>query len=153
MNQPKRIQLSRRKGWRKPDGAVVCSRPGTWGNPFVVDTETSSRVVVVWDTRHDPQRWVSEYATKTDAQLKAVGFFCAALFTGNLTYDVDDVRRELRGKDLCCWCRLGDACHADILLRAANSDGPLTLDQLTATGGPTTSPIARGQLSTHQGDE
>jgi hypothetical protein len=33
---PTRIQLSRAAGWRKPDNAVVVSRPSKWGNPFVV---------------------------------------------------------------------------------------------------------------------
>jgi Domain of unknown function (DUF4326) len=34
--------------------------------------------------------------------------------------------RELRGKDLCCWCKLSDEngnpvpCHADVLLELAN---------------------------------
>jgi hypothetical protein len=27
---------------------------------------------------------------------------------------------ELRGKDLACWCREDQACHADILLEKAN---------------------------------
>jgi hypothetical protein len=29
---PRRIQLSRAKGWRKPPNTVVCTRPGPWGN-------------------------------------------------------------------------------------------------------------------------
>ena len=29
-------------------------------------------------------------------------------------------RRELAGKPLGCWCRLGEACHADVLLEVAN---------------------------------
>ena len=33
---PKRIQLSRKKGWRKPARAVVVARPSKWGNPFKV---------------------------------------------------------------------------------------------------------------------
>lgn len=28
--------------------------------------------------------------------------------------------RELRGKNLACWCKLTDMCHADLLLREAN---------------------------------
>ena len=28
--------------------------------------------------------------------------------------------RELRGKDLVCTCRVGDPCHADVLLELAN---------------------------------
>lgn len=31
---PKRIQLRRTKGWRKPEGAIVVARPSIWGNPF-----------------------------------------------------------------------------------------------------------------------
>lgn len=27
---------------------------------------------------------------------------------------------ELRGKNLCCWCALDQACHADVLLELAN---------------------------------
>lgn len=30
---------------------------------------------------------------------------------------------ELRGKNLACWCSLDKPCHADVLLRMANSEG------------------------------
>lgn len=30
-------------------------------------------------------------------------------------------RQELRGKNLACWCRLDQPCHADILLKLANA--------------------------------
>jgi len=29
-------------------------------------------------------------------------------------------KRELRGKNLCCWCPLDQACHAQTLLEIAN---------------------------------
>ena len=32
---------------------------------------------------------------------------------------------ELRGKVLACWCRLGEPCHADVLIRRANRKGLL----------------------------
>jgi len=32
---PRRVQLSRRRGWRLPPNTVVVSRPSKWGNPFV----------------------------------------------------------------------------------------------------------------------
>ena len=42
---PKRIRLSRKKGWRKPDGAIVVARPTRWGNPFpVVDGDRGAAV-------------------------------------------------------------------------------------------------------------
>ena len=31
---PQRIQLKRTKGWRKPEGSIVVSRPSKWGNPY-----------------------------------------------------------------------------------------------------------------------
>lgn len=35
---------------------------------------------------------------------------------------VDDVRRELAGRDLACWCKPTDPCHADVLLSIANTN-------------------------------
>jgi Domain of unknown function (DUF4326) len=94
---PRRIQLSRRRGWRKPAGAVVVARPSKWGNPFVVDAERS--------------------------RVEAVELFERALLrTGGsaLRFTAVDVRRELAGRDLACWCPLDGPCHADVLLRVAN---------------------------------
>ncbi|ETX26587.1 DUF4326 domain-containing protein [Roseivivax isoporae] len=31
-----------------------------------------------------------------------------------------EIIRELRGKDLACWCPLDQPCHADVLLEIAN---------------------------------
>ena len=93
---PRRVRLSRRRGWRKPAGAVVVARPTKWGNPFVVDDERS--------------------------RADAVDRFTRAITRGDITlqFDVADVRRELAGRDLACWCPLDEPCHADVLLRLAN---------------------------------
>ncbi|MGE2733815.1 DUF4326 domain-containing protein [Mycolicibacterium vaccae] len=32
----------------------------------------------------------------------------------------DEIRHELAGRDLACWCPLDDPCHADVLLDLAN---------------------------------
>lgn len=91
---PTRIQLRRTRGWRKPTGAIVVSRPSRWGNPFVV----------------------SEHQTRA----QAVANFRRALLEGRLQNSVDRVRRELAGHDLACWCPLDQPCHADVLLEIAN---------------------------------
>jgi hypothetical protein len=91
---PRRIRLSRRRGWRKPAGAVVVARPTRWGNPFPVGPDRS--------------------------RAEAVAAYERALLAGRLTVTVDDVRRELAGRDLCCWCPLDEPCHADVLLVVAN---------------------------------
>jgi hypothetical protein len=35
------------------------------------------------------------------------------------SYPVSEVS-SLRGKDLGCWCKPGEACHADVLIEIAN---------------------------------
>jgi len=37
---------------------------------------------------------------------------------------VEEVRRDLAGRDLACWCPDGQPCHADVLLGIANSEAP-----------------------------
>jgi hypothetical protein len=34
MTEPKRFQLRRTRGWRKPDGGISVARPTRWGNPY-----------------------------------------------------------------------------------------------------------------------
>lgn len=36
--------------------------------------------------------------------------------------DIDEIRAELRGHDLACWCPLDQPCHADVLLEIANQE-------------------------------
>ena len=37
-----------------------------------------------------------------------------------LGFGIDELRRELRGKNLAWWCPLDEPCHADVLLEVAN---------------------------------
>lgn len=96
---PRRIQLRRTRGWRKPVRAVVVSRPSKWGNPFLVGIHPL------------PGGTTRE---------QAIQKYRRALTGLDLPFDYDDVRRELRGKDLACWCPLDQPCHADVLLEIAN---------------------------------
>lgn len=105
---PKRIQRQRTKGWRMPEGAVYVGRPTKWGNPFVVGHFSAAGGAVIWvdDRAHAAElfRERTHYTVRTGPAIK-----------------------ELRGKDLVCWCPLEDAdgnrvpCHADVLLEWANS--------------------------------
>lgn len=113
---PERIQLSRRKGWRKPAGAVVVSRPSKWGNP------------VRWEARSefDPATGETHPPDVAAARRISVEGFRKVLSDRNLRVEYtvpsdDEIRAELAGKDLACWCPLDQACHADVLLEIANS--------------------------------
>lgn len=107
---PQRIQLSRKKGWRLPENTVVVSRPGKWGNPFKVGGYAE-----VPNGRGSTLRLVRD-------QESAVRWFKAMLKQG-LTppFALANIREELRGKSLACWCKPGTDCHADVLLDIANA--------------------------------
>jgi hypothetical protein len=49
-----------------------------------------------------------------------VARYRTALERGELGFTVADVRAELAGRDLACWCPLGEVCHADVLLAVAD---------------------------------
>ncbi len=88
---PHRVQRSRAKGWRMPEGAVYVGRPTKWGNPFAGDGGQSWRAAAVEAFRLDNHRRpASDFA-------------------------------ELRGRTLVCWCPLNEPCHADVLLEIANA--------------------------------
>ncbi|WP_108482294.1 DUF4326 domain-containing protein [Oceaniglobus ichthyenteri] len=113
-DHPRRIQLSRVKGWRKPDDAVVVARPTRWGNPFDFRAAAEAgygdgRAVAVDAFRgwlHGEDWGLPTSQTRVSMAAKKV------VILRNLA--------ELRGKDLCCWCALDQPCHADVLLAIAN---------------------------------
>jgi hypothetical protein len=90
---PERIQRKRTQGWKMPPNTVSVTRPGKWGNPHLV-----SKL----------------------GQEEAVRAFERDLRAGALPYSIEDVKRELRGKNLACYCALDQSCHADVLLEFAN---------------------------------
>lgn len=130
MSGPKRIQLRRTKGWRKPDGAIVVARPSILGNPFRVVKTSSTiepwQVIYVPDPRVDTRggEWfVSEWTTKEEAVADAVDGYRSWATEGanhylRVQYFLDTLR--VAGHDLCCWCPLDQPCHADVLLELAN---------------------------------
>lgn len=97
---PERIRLRRTAGWHKPPGVVVVARPTKWGNPFRVapDTSVPDRATAVARFR--------EFVT---------GDYDPAEYPGR-----EQIRAELAGRDLACWCPLDGPCHADVLLEIAN---------------------------------
>lgn len=106
---PSRFQLRRTAGWTKPPGAVVVSRPTKWGNPFIPTPMPRLGGNLQWRKAEPIRRlW------------RCVDDFRRALEEGELRVTVQDVQRELRGKDLLCWCPVGQPCHADVLLEIAN---------------------------------
>ena len=99
---PVRVQRRRARGWRMPASARYVGRGSRWGNPHPVGKPCGLCGGVV----HDRAAALARYAQLVDE-------LGAPFRTG--------VRRELAGADLACWCPTGLPCHADLLLRIANS--------------------------------
>lgn len=78
-----------------PPNTVSVTRPGIWGNPY--------RIGMTFNDHKEP--------------LDAAE--CVRLY--RKMYELDDKRRaprweDLIGKNLGCYCPIGEPCHADVLL-------------------------------------
>ncbi len=127
MTSPVRIQRKRSKGWTLPPNTVCVGRPSKWGNPFFVRPYPPGKWEVFNEDEltEDPEPeplLVGSFPSRDLAAREAVTLFRVALINGHLRVTVDDVSRELRGKNLACWCPIGSPCHADVLLVIANSE-------------------------------
>src|ERR1700677_5005084 len=93
--KPKRIQRRRTKGWEMPESAVFVGSTTIWGTHVKVAEYGRELAIANYRRRMEGYRQIGAL-TALDSSL-------------------------LRGKDLVCWCRLSEPCHADILLEIANS--------------------------------
>jgi Domain of unknown function (DUF4326) len=106
---PERIQLKRTKGWRMPENTVKVDRTTRWGNPFTPTMTCLSK----------SKEYVQGEPIGVDGAVTAF----RTLMQTNLKRSPAQTRAlldELRGKNLACWCKPGQPCHADVLLLLAN---------------------------------
>ena len=113
------MQLSRKAGFNLQAASIALNglpakritRPGKWGNPFVI-AEIAERY------------GLDERA----AQAKAVAL-CGDWLLGRLDAKLSpgkppsraEIKADLGGHNLACWCRPGTPCHADVLIELTNS--------------------------------
>lgn len=100
---PKRVRRQRTRGWRMPAGAIYVGRGSKWGNPW---TEKDGRFMA-------GSEWRAVVIDCFKVMLNERGL------PGNTYPSDDEIRAELAGRDLACWCPLDAACHADQLLAIA----------------------------------
>lgn len=117
--KPQRMQLSRKGGFNLQATSKALNglparritRPGRWGNPFTI--EDTAKAYGLDDAA---------------AQAKAVEL-CGLWLRGKLDKKLSpgdppsraEIRAELAGHNLACWCRPGTPCHADVLIELANA--------------------------------
>ncbi len=111
---PQRIQLSRAKGFNLQQTskdlnglyAVNITRPGPWGNPFIVGQDgTRAECVRLFKLLLGGYIAMTTKATPTE-QLDFLSHAKA-----NWT--------SLKGKNLACWCHASAECHGAVLLEIA----------------------------------
>lgn len=122
--RPQRIQLSRTKGWRKPEGAIVVARPTKWGNPFrigeIVTPSHPGWPQVTSFAEWGPGGFQDIPVTTVEQAVEMYGAWLSRS-VGRSGFSMDhEAFVELRGHDLACWCPLDRPCHADVLLAEAN---------------------------------
>jgi len=105
---PDRIQLRRTKGWKMPENTIKVDRSTKWGNPWTIgDCGSAAEAVRMFRA--------------AVIGFESNGSFCkpAAAPDSYIGRIISDAA-ELRGKNLACWCKPGDPCHADVLLELAD---------------------------------
>ena len=105
--KPVRLQLSRQRGFnlqalsKATNGleAVNVARPSKWGNPYRVGECGCNGIPY---TARVAVELFKHYTVAADELAELA-------------------KQELRGKNLACWCKPGQPCHADTLLKLANA--------------------------------
>ncbi len=137
---PERIQRKRTKGWRVPPNTIYVGRPGKWGNPFNFSRSDHCWNALALGCRGDAKgrreasvkayrQWIAD----PRGRIKEMEFGVVMEGKDGETFPIgprakagvspalSDIQRELRGKNLACWCPLDQPCHADVLLELANA--------------------------------
>jgi hypothetical protein len=120
---PRRVQRSRAKGWRMPENTVCVSRPSVFGNPFRclvrhVECPASPSYRGPPDLKCCVQQYREWLTFGIAVHERRVADWTMRGMAGALAANR---LPELRGKNLACWCRLDQPCHADVLLELANA--------------------------------
>ena len=95
---PRRIQLSRCRGWRLPANGRSVAHPTRWANPFRPSRRSAAANAEA----------VEQYRAHLERHPDLV----------------EQARAVLVGHDLACWCPPDVACHADVLLEVVGRQQP-----------------------------
>lgn len=109
---PIRVQRKRVKGYRMPPNTISVARPGRWGNPYHVVPCGEKSFSVIY--KSDGLELMIAWALPEDMALQlAIDRFEEGV-------NIEAAIKQLKGKNLSCFCPLDKPCHADVLLKIAN---------------------------------
>lgn len=116
---PLRIQRKRTPGWTTPIDAQgrkakYVGRRSAWGNSWRIGSTGHTVLPGGWIDRRPHEPLTAQQAVDS--------------YINSHTHDIEylrQIRKELAGITLMCWCKVGDPCHGDWLSLIANSPLPL----------------------------
>ena len=128
---PKRIVRQRIKGWKKPTNTIYVGRGTKYGNPFKLIGD-----IIYVDAGHR-RRLLDKWVFLCNGNIDGVIQLYESLFINVPEILESPVSDEydyaywkvqfnalnldkIKGKNLMCFCKEGQKCHADILLKLAN---------------------------------
>lgn len=120
--KPIRIQRQRIKGWKMPENTICITRGTDFGNPFKVgswfmmgsggDKMFAGFLFVQASPGCQDKRF-----TLIENNQMAVEWFKRYI---ELYPYRADLMAKIKGKNLACFCKLDEPCHADVLLEIVN---------------------------------
>jgi hypothetical protein len=139
LTKPIRVQRKRTAGWVMPENTTYVGRPTKWGNPFDFRRSEHCWSALAYGCKGDPagrreasvrayRAWLTEGYVSVENGLymerggKSEPIALSPDINPGRPPTLAEVRAELRGKNLACWCGEGP-CHAEVLLELANADG------------------------------
>lgn len=123
---PVRIQRKRTKGWKMPPNTIYVGRPTIYGNPFkevgdMIYGDASHRRKIL-----SPWIYIDAGPTGDVVELykdwiTGIGDQAILSRVRPCPFTIEDIKKELGGKNLACFCCLECKCHASVLLKISNS--------------------------------
>lgn len=124
-----------------PPNTISVTRPGPFGNPFDLRSADHCWTAIAHGFKGDRLgrqkasvamflMWV---INGRPADVADCGLFCdnpdgkgaipisvSPAIGAPAPPSITRIRHDLAGRNLACWCRLGEPCHGDVLLKLAN---------------------------------
>ncbi|MFJ7297628.1 DUF4326 domain-containing protein [Streptomyces collinus] len=127
---PNRVQRRRTRGWTAPLDSqgrkpVYVGRGTPFGNPWAVVRTNPAGWAVNWAghaNQHKPLGLNDHIPANNQRDAHALAVEMYETWIHAHPTLLDQIRRDLAGRDLMCWCAESLPCHADALLRLANAE-------------------------------
>lgn len=110
---PLRVQRSRQRKQVSPNGLpiVYVGRGSKYGNPFKLGDKATTEWLNIFDDK-DIDAYLGKVLIRED---------CLYLYEKYMSLTMSEFAECNKGKNLSCWCKISDSCHADMLLKLWNA--------------------------------